>query len=265
MIKEINSLKNPRIKNLFQLKEKSKQRRAQGLFIIEGKREVLLAVNSGYTIKTIYFDPLLFDLQKLKQLENHQIEWVKIDAKIYEKVAYRGSTEGVFAVAQSKNLTLDELKIDSKNPLILVAESPEKPGNIGALLRTADAANVDAVFIADPKTDVYNPNVIRSSVGGLFCTQVVVGSSAELIDYLSAQKIEIYSAILQDSKPYTALNYKKPTALVVGTESDGLTEQWRVAATQCIHIPMLGKVDSMNVSVAAGILMFEAKRQRGFN
>jgi len=264
MMKEITSLKNPKIKNLLLLKEKSKQRREQGLFIIEGKREVTLALKSGYTIETIFFNPILFSESDPQQLEKHNIESVQIDSKIYEKVAYRGRTEGIFAVAKCKDLSLNQLSIKSKNPLILVAESPEKPGNIGALLRTADAAKVDAVLIADPRTDLYNPNVIRSSVGGIFSTQIAVGTSEEIIAYLKKHNIAIYSAILQDSKPYTEPNFQNPTALVIGTESTGLSEQWRSEATQCIHIPMLGHVDSMNVSVAAGILMFEAKRQRGF-
>ena len=264
MFKEITSLKNPKIKNLLLLKEKSKQRREQGLFIIEGKREVLLATNSGYTIETIYIEPQLCSTHELEQFEAHDIECIQVDSKIYEKVAYRGRTEGIFAVAKCKNLSLAQLNIKSKNPLILVAESPEKPGNIGALLRTADAAKVDAVLIADPRTDLYNPNVIRSSVGGIFSTQIAVGTSEEIIAYLKKHNIAMYSAILQDSKPYTEPNFQNPTAFVVGTESTGLSEQWRSEATQCIHIPMLGHVDSMNVSVAAGILMFEAKRQRGF-
>lgn len=264
MIKEITSLKNPRIKNLVLLKEKSKQRREQGLFIIEGKREVFLAINSGYVIETAYFEPNLFAKQEVERLTAQHIECVQIDSKIYEKVTYRGSTEGIIAIARTKELTLKQLKLNSKNPLVLVAESPEKPGNIGALLRTADAANFDAVLVADPQTDIYNPNVIRSSVGAVFSMQIATGSTEEIITFLKEKNIAIYSAILQDSIRYTEPNYKNPTALVVGTESDGLTEQWRLAATQCIHIPMLGQVDSMNVSVAAGILIFEAKRQRSF-
>ena len=264
MMKQITSLKNPKIKNLLLLKEKSKQRRAQGLFIIEGKREVLLAVNSGYTIETIYIEPQLCSTHALEELKAQHVECIQIDSKIYEKVAHRGGTEGIIAVAKCKDQSLEQLNIESKTPLILVAESLEKPGNIGALLRTAEAAKVDAVLIADPQTDLYNPNVIRSSVGGIFSTQIAVGTSEEIIAYLKKHNIAIYSAILQDSKPYTESNFQNPTALVVGTESTGLSEQWRSEATQCIHIPMLGHVDSMNVSVAAGILMFEAKRQRGF-
>jgi TrmH family RNA methyltransferase len=146
----------------------------------------------------------------------------------------------------------------------LVAESPEKPGNIGALLRTADAANIDAVFIANPKTDLFNPNIIRSSVGCLFTNQIATGTSAEIIEFLQKKNINIYATTLQNSNEYHKENYTKATAIVVGTEATGLTEEFRTAATQNINIPMQGAIDSMNVSVAAAIVIFEAKRQRGF-
>jgi TrmH family RNA methyltransferase len=145
-----------------------------------------------------------------------------------------------------------------------VAESPEKPGNIGAMLRTADAAGIDAVIIADPKTDLYNPNVVRSSVGGLFTNQIATGTSVEVIDFLKKNNIAIYCATLQDSTPYFSPDYQQPTALVVGTEATGISQVWREVSDQNIIIPMQGALDSMNVSVAAAILLFEAKRQRNF-
>ena len=156
------------------------------------------------------------------------------------------------------------LQLKTDNPLILVAEAPEKPGNIGAILRTADAANVDAVIIANPKTDLYNPNVIRSSVGGVFTNNIATGATTEIIEYLKSKKINIYGAILQSSISYHEQNFKESTAIVVGTEHDGLSKEWRENTTQNIIIPMSGSIDSMNVSVAVGILIFEAKRQRGF-
>ena len=159
---------------------------------------------------------------------------------------------------------LSDLKL-SENPLILVAEAPEKPGNIGALLRTADAANLDAVIIANPKTDLYNPNIVRSSVGCLFTNQIATGTTEDVIDFLIGNNINFYSATLQNSTSYHIQNYTTPTALVVGTEATGLTQLWREKATQNIIIPMQGEIDSMNVSVAAAILIFEAKRQREFN
>ena len=143
-------------------------------------------------------------------------------------------------------------------------EAPEKPGNIGALLRTADAANLDAVIIANPRGDLYNPNIIRSSVGCLFTNNIATGTTSEIIAFLKERKINFYCATLQNSTGYHTQDYTHPTALVVGTEATGLTQEWRDAATQNIIIPMQGAIDSMNVSVAAAILIFEAKRQRGF-
>jgi len=168
-------------------------------------------------------------------------------------------------VFKSKNHELKALQLKSKNPLILVAEAPEKPGNIGALLRTADAAGVDAFLLANPLTDLYNPNIIRSSVGGIFTTTIATGTTQEIIDYLNGHNIAIYSAILQEAIPYTQANYTNPTALVVGTEADGLSETWRAASKAKVKIPMNGAIDSMNVSVSAGILIYEALRQRSIN
>ena len=148
--------------------------------------------------------------------------------------------------------------------MILVAEAPEKPGNIGALLRTADAANVDAVLLANPKTDMFNPNIIRSSVGCVFTTNIGTASTSEIISYLKNNNINIYAAALQASVNYDTIDFKKPSAIVVGTEATGLSEEWLHNSTQNIIIPMQGEIDSMNVSVAAGILIFEAKRQRRF-
>ena len=181
---------------------------------------------------------------------------------MYEKIAHRETTEGVIAVAKTKDLSLKNLKLTTKTSLILVAEAPEKPGNIGALLRTADAANIDAVIIANPLTDLYNPNIVRSSVGGLFTVPIATGTSEDVIAYLKQHKIAIYSAILQESVPYDSINFKTASALVVGTESTGLSPIWRTESMANIQIPMEGEIDSMNVSVAAAILIFEAKRQR---
>ena len=197
-------------------------------------------------------------------MSNNGIEIIEISKEVFQKLAHRDTTEGVIALVTSKIHTLDRLKLESKNPLLLVAEAPEKPGNIGALLRTADAANVDAVIIANPKSDLYNPNIIRSSVGCVFTTEIGMASSEDVIAFLKTYNFNIFSAILQESEPYHSQDYTLPTAIVVGTEATGLTQEWRDAATQNISIPMQGVIDSMNVSVAAGILVFEAKRQRDF-
>jgi len=267
MHKQITSTQNSFIKDLLQLKEKSRNRKKTGTFLIEGLREISLAISGGYKIKSILIEPSIIseiEFENLMNKVNAEIDVIEISNDVYKKLALRESTEGIIAVANSKNLTLDGVQFSNEKPLILVAEAPEKPGNIGALLRTADAAGVDAVFIANPKTDLYNPNIVRSSVGCVFTNQIATGTTTEIITFLKKNNIDIYSAILQDAVHYHEQDYSKASAIVVGTEADGLSDTWRKASKQNIKIPMQGAIDSMNVSVAAGILIFEAKRQRNF-
>lgn len=264
MNKIITSAQNPLIKQLVLLKEKSRARKKSNQFLIEGKRELSLAIKGGYKVVTLLFFPDLFSKSEAKAMSSYGIEIIEISKDVFQKLAHRDTTEGAIALVNSKNHNLEDLKLQNKNPLILVAEAPEKPGNIGALLRTADAANVDAVIIANPKSDLYNPNIIRSSVGCVFTTEIAMVSTTEAIEFLKHYNFNIFSAILQESEPYHSQDYTLPTAIVVGTEATGLTEEWRTAAKQNISIPMQGVIDSMNVSVAAGILIFEAKRQRDF-
>lgn len=262
-MKQITSSQNPFIKSLMQLQEKAKARKQSGSFLIEGMREIELAIKGKYEIETILFLPELVSSQQITQLSRNQIDLIEISKEVYQKLAYRDTTEGILAVAKTKSLQLSDLKLP-ENPLVLIMEAIEKPGNIGAVLRTCDAAKVDAVIIANPKTDLYNPNIVRSSVGCLFTNQIATGTTEEVIAFLIENNINFYSATLQNSTAYHTQNYTMPTALVVGTEATGLTELWREKATQNIIIPMQGEIDSMNVSVAAAILIFEAKRQRGF-
>lgn len=261
MHKKISSIQNPVVKKLLQLQGKSRARKKEGLFVIEGVRETELAIQGGYELQEIYFCEELCPTEKMASYE--RISKTEISLEVYHKLAYRSSTEGIIAVAKTKSFSLGNLQLNTKNPLILVVEAPEKPGNIGALLRTADAAKLDAVIIANPKTDLYNPNIVRSSVGGLFTNQIATGTTAEIISFLKEKNIAIYSAILQESINYLQADFTVPSSIVVGTEAIGLSEEWRESAAQNIHIPMQGAIDSMNVSVAAGILVFEAKRQRG--
>ena len=245
------------------LQEKAKARKQSGAFLIEGKREIELAIKGNYEIQTILFLPELISEKQIDSLTNKQLNTIEISKEVYQKLAYRDTTEGVLAVAKIKSLSLSDLQLP-ENSLILVLESIEKPGNIGAMLRTADAANIDAVLLANPKSDLYNPNIVRSSVGCLFTNQIATGTTEEIIAFLKDKKINFYSATLQNSNEYHKVDYTAPTALVVGTEATGLTQPWRDESTQNIIIPMQGEIDSMNVSVAAAILLFEAKRQRGF-
>ncbi len=262
-MKQITSIQNPYIKSLVQLQEKAKARKQTGTFLIEGKREIELAIKGNYEIETILFLPELISEKQLNSLTTKQFNTIEISKDVYQKLAYRDTTEGILAIAKTKNLSLSDLKLP-ENPLILVLESIEKPGNIGAMLRTADAANIDAVILANPKSDLYSPNIVRSSVGCLFTNQIASGTTEEVIAFLKEKNINFYSATLQNSNEYHKVDYSTPTALVVGTEATGLTQLWRDESTQNIIIPMQGEIDSMNVSVAAAILLFEAKRQRGF-
>lgn len=261
MHKEITSIHNSFIKEIVQLQSKSRIRKNTGRFVIEGKREISLAVKGNYDLlQVLYCD----EIYKKNDLESFQTEIVKISKEVYQKIAQRDSTEGLIAIAKNKDFNLSSLKLKSEKPLILVAEAPEKPGNIGALLRTADAANVDAVLIANPKTDLYNPNIIRSSVGCVFTNQIASGSTSEIIEFLKENEIDIFCAALSASKSYETIDYVNASAIIVGTESRGLSEEWLKNATQNIIIPMQGQIDSLNVSVSAAILIFEAKRQRNF-
>ena len=263
-MKEITSIQNSYIKELLKLQEKSRERKKKGLFIIEGKREISLAISANYEFDTIlYFEDLISE-QEILHLFNTNVNRILISKEVYQKLAYRGSTEGIIAVTKAKDFSLENIKFETETPLILVAEGVEKPGNIGALLRTADAANVAAVFIANPKSDLYNANIIRSSVGCVFTNQIAVGSSEEIVAFLAEKKIHMYATTLQNSNEYHKENYTAATAIVVGTEATGLTTVFREEATQNINIPMQGQIDSMNVSVAAAIVLFEAKRQRAF-
>lgn len=267
-MKQISSIQNSMIKQLVQLKEKSRARLKSGMFLIEGEREIKLAIEGNYQLETLLFTSEIYDISKLEKLIgalSKPPEVIELSLEVYQKLAYRGSTQGLIAVVKSKDFNLEQLTINSKTPLILIAEAPEKPGNIGALLRTADAAKADAVIIANPKTDLFNPNIIRSSVGCVFTNHIAMGGTSEIINFLISKNINIYCAALQASKPYTDCDFKKASAIVVGTEDQGLSDLWLEKSTQNIIIPMSGKIDSMNVSVAAGILIFEAKRQRGFS
>jgi len=258
---KISSLQNTKVKLLVALQQKSSERRKQGVFVVEGIRELQHCLNAGYTINSIFFCPELTDTGALSSLLSESIASYEVSPEVYEKIAYRGSTEGVIATVQSKQLALKDLHL-SKQPLLIVLESVEKPGNLGAILRSADAAGADAVIICDPLTDLYNPNLIRSSIGAIFSVPCIACSSDDCINFLKQNNINILTAQLQDSKLYYDTDMTCGTAIIMGTESTGLTDVWRKAADAHIRIPMLGQLDSLNVSVSAAILLFEAVRQR---
>ena len=243
--------------------EKPRERRKQQLFIIEGKKEIELAVAAGYKIGNIFFCDEITRLEEVPQSLKEDKLIIPVSKEVFDKIAIRESTGGIIAVAEQKAHLLAQIKL-RKNPLVLILESVEKPGNLGAILRTADAAAVDAVIICDPQTDFYNPNVIRSSVGCVFTNQLAAVTSEEAIRWLTKNQIKILCTSLQASKPYHEIDYTQPCAIVMGTEATGLSETWTKNAEANIIIPMQGKIDSMNVSNATAVVVFEAMRQRGF-
>ena len=262
MVETITSAQNPKIKNLLLLQEKSKARREQGLFVVEGRRELEHCLEGGFQIKTVFYCPEIVDSSSVCDLlRMTDVRLIETPEHLYKRIAYRDSTEGIIAEVAYKGRTLEDLNLP-ENPVVVVLESVEKPGNLGAVLRSADAAGADAVLIGDPLTDLYNPNLIRASIGAVFTVPVVAAPSAQIIAFLKERGIQILTAQLQDSSLYYDVDMRRGTAIVMGTESTGLTDLWRKAADAHIRIPMLGRLDSLNVSVSAAILLFEAVRQR---
>ena len=258
----LSSLQNPSVKNLVKL-SKARERKAQNLFVVEGARELSLALAGDYSIQEVYVCRELFQNTRypnvLDTIVNDRI--IEITPQVFEKVSYRKSSDGLIALLQPKLHTLSNIQL-SETPFVIILESVEKPGNLGAILRTADAAAVDAVIVCDPHTDIYNPNVIRSSVGALFTVQTAVCTSEEAMEWLHKHSIASYAAELGAAEWYQDIDYRCPSAIVMGTEAEGLTSSWLNYATKRIKIPMRGKIDSLNVSVSTAVLTFEAMRQR---
>ncbi|MBO7546980.1 MAG: RNA methyltransferase [Bacteroidales bacterium] len=259
----LSSGQNPKVKDLLALREKSSLRREKGLFVLEGRRELRYALDAGFRPAAVFFCPQAagYGLEELLAALPADCRLYEVSAPVYEKMALRGGTEGVVALVRERRLGLSDLRL-RENPLLVVLEGVEKPGNLGAVLRSADASGADAVLLCDPLTDLYNPNLIRASVGAVFTTQVAVATTAEAVDWLKARGIQILSAQLQDSAWYYDVDMTVGTAIVIGTEATGLTAPWRAAADRHVKIPMLGKADSLNASVSAAILLYEAVRQR---
>ncbi len=261
----IDSIKNPKIKELVLIKEKSRWRKKHELFVAEGRKEVEMSLKGNCKLLKVFYCSSILALEEVENLmADYQAEpeIIEVSKDVYARIAYRDKTEGLVALGQARSHDLDKLHFHTKTPLVLIAESPEKPGNIGAMLRTADAAALDAVIVSNPRTDLYNPNVIRSSLGCVFTVPIGLGSNEEVLSFLKSRGFKIYAAELDAAKSYSEVDFSGPTAIVVGTESTGLTKKWLDAADTNILIPMKGEIDSMNVSVSAAILIFEAVRQR---
>ena len=254
----IESLQNPRIKNLLKLQEKSRERKNQGLFIVEGTQENELAIKGGYEAVEIYICEDIYN----KSIDFGQVKVFTITKQVFEKLAYRKSTGGIIGVYNTKSSTLTDLQLP-ENALVVVLEAVEKPGNLGAVLRTGDGANVDAVIVCDETVDFFNPNVIRSSVGTLFTNQIASASKEAVLDFLKSKNIQVVSTFLrEETKNLYETDFTKSSAIILGTEATGLSDFWADNSAVLIKIPMLGFVDSLNVSNAAAICVYEAVRQR---
>ncbi|HPG73243.1 MAG TPA: RNA methyltransferase [Bacteroidales bacterium] len=258
----ITSLQNPRVKWLQQL-AKPKLRKQESLFVIEGLRELKLAVEAGYEIAEVFYSGQLINPADIHQLLPAANECIELAPHVFSKLVYRESSDGVIAVASMKDFRLSNIVLPKK-PFILVVESVEKPGNLGAILRTADAARVDAVIVADPHTDIFNANVVRSSLGTLFTCSIAIASNLEVFHFLQSKSCNIYAAALTAEAFYHETDLTDACAVVMGSEAFGLSEFWLNHCTLQIKIPMRGKVDSLNVSVSTAVICFEAMRQREF-
>jgi len=265
MFERITSPANPKVKNLIKLgKGRGKDRKEN--FIIEGTKEIEMALEAGVEIHSAFYCPEVCDDQEILDLIDriNPGRVFEIPESIYRKVAYRDSTGGLLLVARSEYVNLSDIKL-ANSPLVLILESVEKPGNLGAILRTADAANIDLVILCDPLTDLFNPNIIRSSIGCIFTVPIVVCSSDAAISWLRENKISIFATDLATEIYYHQHDFTGASAIVMGTEHSGISELWLRECDQKIKIPMRGKIDSLNVSTATAILVFEAARQRGFS
>ena len=258
-MEKITSLQNGMIKTLRGLRE-ARERRETGLTIIDGAREIRRAFDAGIILdKVFYVKGRQEDL--LHELKSQKIECVEVSDQVMEKLAYGERHEGIIAKAQTPSFALNDLKLSLK-PLVVVLESLEKPGNLGAILRTCDGVGVEAVLVCDARTDIYNPNVIRSSTGIVFSLPVLGAGHEEIFAFLKSKKIRICAGTPAARDVYTGADFKGALALVLGTEDQGLSDFWLKAAEMKVKIPMNGRADSLNVSISAAIILYEALRQR---
>ena len=254
---DITSLQNPRIKYIIKLRDDKRQRKQERLMLVEGYAEIQLALSAGYQPQTLFSAPELVS----RPFEGVEAEHITVNRAVFEKMSYRENPDGWLAVFPIPSASLDGLKL-SDSPLVIVAESIEKPGNLGAILRTADASHVDAVLICDPRVDLWNPNVVRASRGALFSVPTVECDNSSALEWLKSQKMRILAATPAAEIVYSDVNLRQLTAIVVGTEDEGLTDFWMSNADVKVRIPMLGRVNSLNVSVSTALIVYEAIRQR---
>lgn len=261
----ITSAKNPRIRDAIRLRD-ARHRRKQGRILIDGLRETSRALAAGIVPSELYFCEALCQTAAagdlLRQAESHGAEMIRVAEPVLEKLAFGDRSEGMVAVAPTPDAGLARLS-PPDGALIAVLEGVEKPGNVGAVLRSADAAGVSAVIVADGGTDLFNPNAIRASLGTIFSVPVAEATSAETLDWLGQRDFAIYAARVDGAVLYTEADYTGSSAVVFGSETEGLSGLWASGRVQAVRLPMLGAADSLNVSVTAAVIFYEAIRQRG--
>lgn len=261
-MEKIESLQNSKIKQVVKL-GKNHERKKTGLFVVEGLEELGQAHRAEIEMEYILFCSDLLDSIP-EYLNDDKGKIYDVSQEVLKKISYKESPDGILAVAKRKEIDLNKLKL-KKNPLLVVLEAVEKPGNLGAILRSADASGVDAVIVCDARTDIYNPNVIRASLGTVFSMQVAISNKEEVLIYLQKNKISSFASTPNASQFYTEQNFQESVAVIIGTEHEGLSDFWLQGADKQIKIPMLGVVDSLNASVSAAVVLYEAIRQRGEN
>jgi TrmH family RNA methyltransferase len=261
----ITSLQNPRLKRLVRLRER-RGRDEEGAFLIEGYREVRRALEKGVPLAEVYYAPDWFlggnERALLAQAEAAGTVLLELSKDAFAKVAYRERPDGILAVAAQWRRSLDSLALPAV-PFLLVVEAIEKPGNLGTILRGADAAGCHAVIVCDPVTDLFNPNVVRASTGVLFSVPCVVAESAAVSAWLKGRRVRAVATTPAAATLYTEADLRGPLAVIMGSEQYGLSEFWLRSADASVRIPMAGQADSLNVAMAALITLFEAVRQRG--
>jgi TrmH family RNA methyltransferase len=257
---DIISLQNPKIKYIVKLREDKRQRRQDGMMLVEGVDELTLALAAGLKPDALFHAPEIDSPKGALDVSAFQV--TTVTRAVFEKISYRDNPDGWLGIFPIPGKTLDDITL-SASPLVIIAESVEKPGNLGAILRTADAAHVDAVIVCDPRVDVWNPNVVRASRGALFTVPTIEADNANALTWLRLKNIHVLAATPSADVNYTTVNLREPLAIAVGTEDEGLTDFWMSNADMKVKIPMLGKVNSLNVSIATALITYEAVRQRG--
>ncbi|MBI1308152.1 MAG: RNA methyltransferase [Bacteroidetes bacterium] len=257
----ISSSSNPQIKQITRL-DKKREREKSGTFLVEGIREIQLAARSGVEILNLFVNQKWDDEDLLEfERETSAKRITGIETALFEKLTYRGNVKNALALCSWEQRNPDDLVVKD-NSVFLVLEALEKPGNIGAIFRSADAAGVDAILIADEVTDMLNPNVIRASLGTLFTVPFVTGSNEEIYQWLRSKKFRIISTWLEASKSHYLADYSGKSAIVMGSEAFGITEFWQKNTDETVKIPMRGEADSMNVSTATAVMIYESLRHR---